>query len=188
MPGRIGEILKGLCMLLPSQTTVQQEVGPYTFRQVRRKTAIRWLDGDAAVQWLEYKYHLWEPQLSNGSMQDAITTLNLPLIGGCAVHALCCIQAGGAGQRCDNAGHLHLCSSQQSVATACCVVQAAEATPTCHLLLHRAGALEAIGRLPAGRAAWLLELLLSWVERLGDHRVQGLFTTRTAGELLWGYQ
>lgn len=51
-----------------------------------------------------------------------------------------------------------------------------------------AGALEFLGSLPAGKASWLLELLLGWVERLGDPRVQGLFTTRPVRELLWGYE
>jgi hypothetical protein len=51
-----------------------------------------------------------------------------------------------------------------------------------------AGALEFLGTLPAWKGSWLLELLLGWVERLGDTRVQGLFTTRTARELLWGYE
>lgn len=65
--------------------SVQEEVGPYTFRMVRLKTAVQWVDGGAAVRWLEYRYHLWEPSLSNGSLDDPITTLNLPLVGGCAV-------------------------------------------------------------------------------------------------------
>lgn len=51
-----------------------------------------------------------------------------------------------------------------------------------------AGALEYIQSLPAWKGSSLLELLATWVERMGDPRVQGLFTTRTAGELLWGYE
>lgn len=51
-----------------------------------------------------------------------------------------------------------------------------------------AGAVEVIGSLGVWKARRLLQMLAAWVERWGDPRVQGLFTTRTAGELLFGYE
>lgn len=50
------------------------------------------------------------------------------------------------------------------------------------------GAVEVIGSLGVWKARRLLQMLAAWVERWGDPRVQGLFTTRTAGELLFGYE
>ena len=50
-----------------------------------------------------------------------------------------------------------------------------------------AGALETIESV-GGRARPLLALLAGWVESWGDRHVQGLFHTRTVGELLWGYE
>lgn len=51
-----------------------------------------------------------------------------------------------------------------------------------------AGALEVIGSLGVWKARRVLQMLAGWVEKWGDPRVQGLFTTRTAGELLFGYE
>lgn len=52
----------------------------------------------------------------------------------------------------------------------------------------RAGAVEVIGSLGVWKARSLLQMLAALVERWGDPRVQGLFTTRTVGELLFGYE
>ena len=82
---------------------LQQEVGPYTYRKHRVKHGVRFVPGgpggsgtDAnasdSVRWREYRYHVHVPELSVGSLQDEITTLNVPLVGACAwgwrVHVL----------------------------------------------------------------------------------------------------
>jgi hypothetical protein len=60
---------------------LQEEVGPYTFQKVRLKRGVEWVRGGASVRWREYRYHLPVPELSNGSLDDPITTLNVPLLG-----------------------------------------------------------------------------------------------------------
>ena len=56
-------------------------MGPYTFQKVRLKRGVEWVRGGASVRWREYRYHLPVPELSNGSLDDVITTLNVPLLG-----------------------------------------------------------------------------------------------------------
>lgn len=60
--------------------------------------------------------------------------------------------------------------------------------PVTTLNLPLVGALAHLKALPAGPAGRWLEMLASWIEGWRDPRVDGLFTTRTAGELLWGYE
>lgn len=38
------------------------------------------------------------------------------------------------------------------------------------------------------RARKIIQMLAAWIERRADPRVQGLFTTRGVGELLFGYE
>lgn len=45
-----------------------------------------------------------------------------------------------------------------------------------------------IGSLGVWKARRLLQMLAAWLEGWRDPRVQGLFTTRTVGELLFGYE
>ena len=68
---------------------LQEEVGPYTFQKVRLKRGVEWVRGGASVRWREYRYHLPVPELSNGSLDDPITTLNVPLLGERAWAGLC---------------------------------------------------------------------------------------------------
>lgn len=51
-----------------------------------------------------------------------------------------------------------------------------------------AGALEVIGGLGLWRAKKIVQMLAAWIEKRRDPRVQGLFTTRGVGELLFGYE
>eukprot|EP00887_Chlorella_sp_A99_P005592 scaffold1.g5592.t1 len=149
---------------------VLQELGPYTFLKHRQKLNVTFSPDGQRVSFQEYAFHLGADEGRDGderggggarggeragggggggrgrragappSMDDRVTTLNIPLAGKRA-RAL----AGGA-------------------------------------------ALEAIiGFGPSAAAKWL-ELLAGLVEKWGDHQVQGLFTTRTVGELLWGYE
>lgn len=59
----------------------QQEVGPYTFQAVKVKRQVEFVRGGDAVQYHEYRYFRPLPELSNGSLSDPITTLNVPLVG-----------------------------------------------------------------------------------------------------------
>lgn len=45
-----------------------------------------------------------------------------------------------------------------------------------------------IGSLGLWKAKRILQILAGWIEHWGDSHVQGLFTTRTVGELLFGYE
>lgn len=65
----------------PPPPAPQQEVGPYAFQAVRVKRNVQFVRGGAAVRWNEYRYFRPLPELSNGSLSDPITTLNVPLVG-----------------------------------------------------------------------------------------------------------
>ena len=68
---------------LPGPVCLQQEVGPYVFQSVKVKRRVEFVrDGDA-VRYHEYRYFLPLPELSNGSLDDPITTLTVPLVGEC---------------------------------------------------------------------------------------------------------
>lgn len=56
-------------------------MGPYAFQAMKIKTAVEFLDGNQSVRWKEYDYFKFLPELSNGTLDDAITTLNVPLVG-----------------------------------------------------------------------------------------------------------
>lgn len=59
---------------------MQAELGPYTFAKHRVKRHV-WFDSEGAVRFHEYTYHLPLPSLTNGSLDDKVTTLNIPLLG-----------------------------------------------------------------------------------------------------------
>lgn len=109
---------------------VLQEVGPYVYAKSRRRRGAAFVRGGGAVQYHNYEYHTFVPEMSSGSPEDRVTTLNVPLVG----------------------------------------------------------ALEVIQSKAGSRVGYVLKLLASLVEGWGDSRVRGLFTTRTVGELLWGYE
>lgn len=67
----------------PPPPQPQQEVGPYTFQALKVKTHVEWVGGGTGVRWLDFNSFLFEPENSNGSLDDPITTLNVPLAGGC---------------------------------------------------------------------------------------------------------
>lgn len=171
---------------------LQQEVGPYVFQSVKVKRRVEFVrDGDA-VRYHEYRYFLPLPELSNGSMDDPITTLNVPLVGELSWELG--VEAGGLwvrpcwAQGWAGAGFIGCVAKEHMEAClACTEVQ----SPTClgpPACPWPAGAVEVIGSLGVWKARRLLQMLAAWVERWGDPRVQGLFTTRTVGELLFGYE
>lgn len=56
------------------------ELGPYTYVKHRVKRHV-WFSPDGRVKFKEYSYHLPAPELTNGSLDDLVTTLNIPLVG-----------------------------------------------------------------------------------------------------------
>ena len=109
---------------------VLQEVGPYTFTKYHRKVNVSFSEDNLTVYYNEFFSLHPVPELTVGSLDDLVTTLNVPLIG----------------------------------------------------------AIEAImAKAPSRFSSWL-QYLARLVEGWRDPRVQGLFTTRPVGELLFGYE
>ena len=106
-----------------------KRLGPYTFRKVKRKVRVKFSTDNTTVSFRELSTYVAIPEATNGSLDDPVTTLNLPLIG----------------------------------------------------------AIEAIHARFSTRIAPWLQLLARLIEGWGDSRIQGLFTTRTVSELLFGY-
>ncbi|GIY40901.1 scavenger receptor class B member 1 [Caerostris darwini] len=55
-----------------------QELGPYTFRETREKVNITW-HSNGTVSYLQIKRWFYEPSLTNGSLDDLVTNVNVPL-------------------------------------------------------------------------------------------------------------
>jgi CD36 family len=109
---------------------LQQELGPYTFEKYHRKLNVSFSPDNTTVSFNEFFSFHPVPELTNGSLDDAITTLNVPLLG----------------------------------------------------------AIEVIMAKSPSRFSGLIQYLARLVEGWKDPRVQGLFTTRPVGELLFGYK
>ncbi|KAL4431087.1 hypothetical protein ABPG75_006343 [Micractinium tetrahymenae] len=60
---------------------VLEEVGPYVFAKSRRRRGATFVRGGGAVRYHNYEYHTFVPELSSGSPDDRVTTLNVPLVG-----------------------------------------------------------------------------------------------------------
>lgn len=58
---------------------VLEEVGPYTFREERRKQNITWHKNGTVSYRLYKKYH-FQPDLTNGSLDDEIISVNVPML------------------------------------------------------------------------------------------------------------
>ncbi|XP_035225553.1 protein croquemort-like [Stegodyphus dumicola] len=56
-----------------------QELGPYTFRETREKINITWHD-NGTVSYYQIKRWFFEPNLTTGSLDDLVTTVNVPLV------------------------------------------------------------------------------------------------------------
>ncbi|XP_021004437.1 protein croquemort [Parasteatoda tepidariorum] len=55
-----------------------QELGPYTFRETREKVNITW-HPNGTVSYFQIKRWYFEPSMTSGSLDDLITTVNVPL-------------------------------------------------------------------------------------------------------------
>ncbi|XP_035216630.1 protein croquemort-like isoform X1 [Stegodyphus dumicola] len=58
---------------------VLEEVGPYTFREAREKVNITW-NNNGTVSYKQIKRWYYQPDRTNGSLYDVITTLNVPMV------------------------------------------------------------------------------------------------------------
>jgi len=59
---------------------ILEERGPYTFREVEHKVNLVW-HKDGTVSYHRKKFWYFEPEMSVGSLQDTVVTLNLPMVG-----------------------------------------------------------------------------------------------------------
>lgn len=83
-------------MRAPPRAPPQQEVGPYVYAKSRRRRGAAFVRGGGAVQYHNYEYHTFVPEMSSGSPEDRVTTLNVPLVGE-AQRCVRCPWAGGPG-------------------------------------------------------------------------------------------
>jgi len=60
---------------------ILEERGPYTFREVERKVNISWHPENGTVSYKRMKHWYFEPSMSVGSLNDTITTINVPVVG-----------------------------------------------------------------------------------------------------------
>ncbi|XP_037084249.1 protein croquemort-like [Pollicipes pollicipes] len=58
---------------------ILQEVGPYTYRREQRRVNVTWNSNDT-VTYMQNNTWFFEPDMSNGTVEDNITSLNLPLL------------------------------------------------------------------------------------------------------------
>lgn len=56
------------------------ELGPYVFREHRVKVIKEWNDNNSTITFLQNRTWFFEPEMSNGSLEDLITTVNVPAI------------------------------------------------------------------------------------------------------------
>jgi len=59
---------------------IVEERGPYTFREVEHKVNLVWHE-DGTVSYHRKKFWYFEQDMSVGSLQDTVVTLNLPMVG-----------------------------------------------------------------------------------------------------------
>ncbi|KAG8201276.1 hypothetical protein JTE90_016762 [Oedothorax gibbosus] len=58
---------------------VLKEMGPYTFRESREKVNITFLQ-NSTVQYRQVRRWFYQPERTNGSLEDIVTTLNVPMM------------------------------------------------------------------------------------------------------------
>lgn len=59
---------------------VVSEVGPYVFHEIRLRDQHHYLNDFKTLRFNETKSFVFEPNLSNGTLGDSITTVNMPLL------------------------------------------------------------------------------------------------------------
>ncbi|XP_067278858.1 lysosome membrane protein 2c [Pseudorasbora parva] len=56
------------------------EIGPYTYREYRPKEDVRFMDNGTRVQAVNPKTYVFEPDMSRGSEDDLVRTVNIPAV------------------------------------------------------------------------------------------------------------
>lgn len=59
---------------------VIEERGPYVFREVFKYEIDGWNENQTLITYRKRKFYYFDAELSNGTLQDNITIINLPLI------------------------------------------------------------------------------------------------------------
>jgi len=57
------------------------QVGPYVWRQYQVMDDILWSDGKGTVSYKQNKTYEWQPDMSNGTLDDIIVTINIVAVG-----------------------------------------------------------------------------------------------------------
>ncbi|XP_046440318.1 protein peste-like [Daphnia pulex] len=59
---------------------IVQEIGPFTYTEVHERVNVTRLDHNYTIQFQQKRYWQYVEEMSNGSLDDPITTLNVPLL------------------------------------------------------------------------------------------------------------
>ncbi|XP_043090315.1 lysosome membrane protein 2c isoform X2 [Puntigrus tetrazona] len=57
-----------------------QQIGPYTYREYRPKEEVKFLDNGTRVEAVNPKTYVFEPNMSRGSEDDIVRTVNIPAV------------------------------------------------------------------------------------------------------------
>lgn len=64
----------------PNEIPNLVEMGPYTFKEHRIKKNYTWNDNNQTISYWQNRTWIFEQELSNGTMEDLVTTINVPAI------------------------------------------------------------------------------------------------------------
>lgn len=73
-------VTNALNVTLYGETPNLSQVGPFVFRQEREKVNITWSSDETIVGYDQVRRWYYEPDLSNGTLNDSIYHLNVPLV------------------------------------------------------------------------------------------------------------
>lgn len=57
-----------------------QELGPYTYLKTRQQVIRGWNEDQTLMDYETIERYYFEPELSKGSLEDSVTTLNVPVV------------------------------------------------------------------------------------------------------------
>ncbi|XP_076331595.1 platelet glycoprotein 4-like isoform X2 [Tachypleus tridentatus] len=60
---------------------VVKEIGPYTFKQTRKKEIVGWDEKQGTIQYKDVKTYVFQPDLSIGTQEEMVYVVNAPLLG-----------------------------------------------------------------------------------------------------------
>lgn len=59
---------------------IVEQCGPYTFLEKREKRVLDFTNNSEIIEYKDIKTFFFQPQLSNGSLDDQVSMLNVPLM------------------------------------------------------------------------------------------------------------